>query len=214
MKSNLVMVSILFVASHSVAQTGTVPVSLFNGKNLQGWTGYGGAASANWVAEGGVLCCTGAAGASWIHIKKEYGDFELSLEFNLPPNANSGVFIRAPKTGDPWVSGMEIQLLDDEGKKWKNLQPDQYSGSIYAVMAPSRRVTRQAGKWQSLKIRCVGKSCQVWLNGQQVVDADLKALALKAGEKVPGLRRARGLVGLQNHGDRVSFRNIRILEIR
>lgn len=214
MKSNLVMVTILFVASHSVAQTGTVPVSLFNGKSLQGWTGYGGAASANWVAEGGVLSCTGAAGASWIHTEKEYGDFELSLEFNLPPDANSGVFIRAPKTGDPWVSGMEIQLLDDEGKKWKNLQPDQYSGSIYAVIAPSRRVTRQAGKWQSLKIRCVGKSCQVWLNGQQVVDADLKALALKAGEKVPGLRRARGLVGLQNHGDRVSFRNIRILEIR
>ncbi len=188
-------------------------VSLFNGKDLTGWQGMQGKAT-NWGVKNGELTCTGGKGAQWLATTKEYSDFELSLEFKLPKNGNSGVFIRAPEKGNPWVAGMEIQLLDDYGDKWKNLKPDQFTGSIYAALAPTKRATKPAGKWQTMRIRCVANSCKVWVNGQQIVDANLAELAKTHGKKVPGLKREKGFIGVQNHGDPVSFRKIRITEIR
>ena len=188
------------------------PLVLFNGKDLTGWQGMGGAPE-NWRVKEGTLTCTGGRGAQWLATSREFQDFDLSLEFNLPANGNSGVFIRAPREGAPWVAGMEIQLLDDYGPKWKNLKPDQFTGAIYAALAPSKRATRKAGQWQSLRIRCVGRKCEVWINGEQVVDADLEKIAEKHGKKVPGLRRKSGLIGVQNHGDPVSFRNIVLRQV-
>ncbi len=185
--------------------------SLFNGKNLDGWQGMQGEAT-NWGVKEGLLTCTGGKGAQWLATKEEYSDFDLTLEFKLPKNGNSGVFIRAPKEGAPWVAGMEIQLLDDYGDKWKNLKPDQFTGAIYAALAPSERVTKKAGEWQTMRILCVKRSCKVWINGKQIVDADLDKLAETHGKKVPGLKRNSGFIGVQNHGDPVSFRNIRILK--
>ena len=184
---------------------------LFNGKDLSGWHPVGGAAT-NWAASDGVLACNGKRGAQWLATDKQYADFELELEFNVPKNGNSGVFIRAPKKGAPWKQGMEIQVLDDHGEKWKNLKPAQFSGAIYAVVAPSKRVTKKAGEWQKMRIRCVGRQVQVSINGQQIVDANLDDYAGKA-KPVTGLTRKTGHIGLQNHGDRISYRNLRLRTI-
>ena len=181
--------------------------SLFNGKDLMGWQGMQGPAD-NWGVKDGILTCTGGKGAHWLATKEEFSDFDLSLEFKLPVNGNSGVFIRAPRVGTPYVDGMEIQLLDDYGEKWKNLKPDQFTGAIYAAVAPSRRVTKKAGQWQTMRILCVGRKCSVWVNGEQIIDADLDKVAGKSGQKVPGLKRNSGLIGVQNHGNPVSFRRI------
>jgi len=181
--------------------------SLFNGKDLTGWQGMQGPAD-NWGVKDGILTCTGGKGAHWLATKEEFSDFDLSLEFKLPVNGNSGVFIRAPRVGTPYVDGMEIQLLDDYGEKWKNLKPDQFTGAIYAAVAPSRRVTKKAGQWQTMRILCVGRKCSVWVNGEQIIDADLDKVAGKSGQKVPGLKRNSGLIGVQNHGNPVSFRRI------
>ena len=180
---------------------------VFNGKDLTGWQGVQGEAT-NWIAADGVLTGTGGEGSQWLATTAEYADFDLSLEFKLPENGNSGVFIRAPKEGGPYVDGIEIQLLDDAGPKWQDLQPEQFTGAIYAALARSMRATKAAGEWQTLRVLCIGKSCQVWINEQQVIDTDLGKLAEKHGDKVPGLKRDRGHIGLQNHGDPVSFRNI------
>ena len=185
---------------------------LFNGTDLTGWDGVGGPAD-NWTIKDGVLSCTGGPGSSWLATTEEFADFDLELEFKMPANGNSGVFIRAPRKGLAWVAGMEIQLLDDSGEKWKNLKPAQFTGSIYAVAAPSRRVTKPAGQWQSLRIRCVGRACAVWINNQQVIDANLNDLATEFGTKIPGLKRPRGHIGLQNHGSPVYFRNIRLRRV-
>ena len=187
--------------------------SLFNGKDLTGWQGMQGPAD-NWGVKDGTLTCTGGKGAHWLATREEFSDFDLSLEFKLPVNGNSGVFIRAPRGGTPYVDGMEIQLLDDYGEKWKNLKPDQFTGAIYAAVAPSRRVTRKAGQWQTMRILCVGRRCSVWVNGEQIIDADLDKVAGKFGRKVPGLKRNSGLIGVQNHGDPVSFRRIVIKTIQ
>ena len=200
------------LAPSAAAEDTKKPQALFNGKDLSGWQGMQGEAK-NWTVKDGALTCTGGPGAQWLATKKEYADFDLSLEFNLPKNGNSGVFIRAPKEGHPWVAGMEIQLLDDYGDKWKDLKPDQFTGAIYAALAPSKRVTKRAGEWQTLRIRCVGRKCQVWVNGKPVIDADLDTLVKTHGKKIPGLKRNRGLIGVQNHGDPASFRKIRIAEI-
>lgn len=199
----------------SLGQSGPAqaPIDLFNGKDLAGWKGFGGSAKQNWRVENGELKCTGEPGATWIHRTETYRDFELSLEFNLPENANSGVFIRSPLTGDPWVTGIEIQLLDDYGSKWQGLADDQYTGAIYGVLGPTRRVTKKAGQWQTMRIRCQGRRCLVQVNGQTVVDANLDKLAKTHAKKVPGLLRDQGLIGLQNHGDRVRFRKIRLLDL-
>ena len=210
MKVPLLICLFFLAQSGSVAQKGFQP--LFNGRDLTGWSGVGGAAT-NWEVKEGMLSCTGQKGSQWIATKEEYANFDLRLEFNIPKNGNSGVFIRAPKEGAAWVAGMEIQVLDDHGDKWKNLKPDQFTGAIYAAVAPSRRVTKKAGQWQTMRILCVGRSCSVWVNGEQIVEADLDKVAAKYGRKVPGLKRNSGLIGVQNHGDPVSFRKIVIKKI-
>ena len=184
---------------------------LFNGKDLTGWQGMGGSTT-NWVIEDGVLSCTGKKGSQWIATKEEVSDFELKLEYKILKNGNSGVFIRAPKEGAAWVAGMEIQILDDFGEKWKNLKPAQFTGSIYAVQAPEKRVTKKAGEWQTMRIRCTGTKCDVWINGEQVVKCDLGKLAKTHTQ--PGLKRKTGFIGLQNHSSPVHYRNIQLKRIQ
>ena len=184
---------------------------LFNGKDLTGWQGMGGPTT-NWVIEDGVLSCTGKKGSQWIATKEEFSDFELKLEYKIPKNGNSGVFIRAPKEGTPWVAGMEIQILDDFGEKWKNLKPVQFTGSIYAVQAPEKRVTKKAGKWQTMRIRCMGAKCNVWINGDQVVKGNLAELAKTHTQ--PGLKRKSGFIGLQNHSSLEHYRNNQMKRIQ
>jgi len=188
-------------------------IDLFNGKDLDGWEGIGGDASKNWEVKDGTLSCTGGKGAQWIATKQEFSDFDLSMDFKLPENGNSGIFIRAPKEGTPYVDGIEIQLLDDAGEKWKNLKPNQFTGAIYAALEPSHRVTKAAGEWQSIRIKCAGPKCMVWVNGQQIIDTKLDDLAKVHGKKIPGLHRTIGRIGMQNHGDSVYFRNIKLTVI-
>ena len=189
----------------SVAEKGFQP--LFNGKDLTGWAGVGGPTT-NWAVKDGILSCTGQKGSQWIATKKEYANFDLRLEFNIPKNGNSGVFIRAPKEGAAWVAGMEIQLLDDFGDKWENLKPAQFTGSIYAVQAPEKRATKKAGEWQAIRIRCMDANCDVWINGEYVVKGDLAKLTKTHTQ--PGLKRKSGFIGLQNHASPVHYRNIQI----
>jgi hypothetical protein len=184
---------------------------LFNGKNLDGWQGMGGPTT-NWAIKDGVLSCTGKKGSQWIATMDEYADFELRLEFKISKNGNSGVFIRAPKDGAPWVAGLEIQVLDDFGDKWKNLKPTQYTGSIYAIQPSSKRATKKAGQWQTMRIFCEGAKCDVWLNGEHVVKGNLSELA-KTNQQ-PGLKRKTGFIGLQNHSSPVFYRNLRVKRLR
>mgnify|MGYP001175917494 FL=1 len=180
---------------------------LFNGRDLTGWKGMGGPTT-NWEVKDGVLSCTGRRGSHWIATIEEVADFELRLEYNIPPNGNSGVFIRAPEKGAAWVAGMEIQVLDDYGSKWKNLKPAQFTGAIYAVQAPEKRVTKKAGEWQTMRIRCSGTKCDVWINGEHVVKGDLSELSKT--HRQPGLKRTKGFIGLQNHSSPVQYRNIQV----
>src|SRR5437899_1765423 len=108
--------------------------NLFDGKTLEGWVVNKGGNMDRWGAEDGLLFTKGGGGG-WLMTEKEYGDFELRLEYRMPKMGNSGVALRAPLEGDPAYQGMEIQLLDDAN--WKGLRPTQYTGAIYDVVGPS-----------------------------------------------------------------------------
>lgn len=165
----------------------------------------------NWHFENGVLYTDAEAGG-WLSTTRPYDDFVLSLEFRVPPEGNSGVFIRAPHEGNPAYAGMEIQILDDYADKWSHLEPDQYAGSIYDVQAPSERASKKADKWQKMVVIARGPQVRVILNGRKVVNTNVTYYPYKLGTH-PGLNRASGYIGLQSHGSRVEFRNIRIREL-
>lgn len=184
--------------------------SLFNGTDLSGWQQVGGP-EGSWQVQDGLLRVA-AEGGGWLSTLQEYGDFELELEFLVPAGGNSGVFLRTPREGDPAYAGLEIQVLDDYAEQHATLKPWQYTGSIYGVQAPAKRVSKKAGEWQKMSILCDGPKVQVVLNGQTIIDANLKDYADKLAEH-PGLARSKGYIGLQNHGPGVEFRNIEIKQL-
>lgn len=186
---------------------------LFNGQDLEGWEPADLQAGTCWQVEDGMLACNGSEG-TWLRSRKEFGDFDLRLEYRLEPGGNSGVFLRVPENGahqgrannNGGPSGVEVQILDDAAERYRNLQPYQYSASVYGIAAAKERVARPAGEWNSLQITCRGTHYRVIHNGITVVDA--------AAEAFPELaeRELRGYLGLQNHGTRVWFRRLRIRE--
>lgn len=180
-------------------------VSMFNGKDLAGWNGADADASACWQVENGELTCTGKPGP-WLRTQSEFDDFNFRLEYKLLAGGNSGVYVRVPADGNHHGAGagVEIQILDDNDERYKNIEPYQYCGSVYAVVAANQHVCRPPGHWNSLEINCQRDRFIVIHNGVVVIDAN--------AEKYPELamRRLEGFFGLQNHSERVSFRNLRI----
>ena len=185
---------------------------LFDGKTLTGWHARSEkqAQAEEWTAVDGVL--KAKAGNSWLATDKEYGDYILKLEWRVPENGNSGIFIRVPelKPGEhPWVQGIEIQVLDDKGPQYAGkLKPWQYSGSLYGAVAADQSAFAGARKWNAYEITCRGDLVTIVLNGKKVAEGDMSKIEeLKS-------RPRKGIIGLQNHGTDVEFRNIQIKELK
>ncbi len=178
---------------------------LFNGTDLTGWEGVGQDAAACWKVEDGLLTCTGEKGP-WLRSAKEYGDFNLRLAYRLKVGGNSGVFIRVPKDGKHHgdSAGIEVQVLDDNAKRYDKLKAYQYTGSLYSIVAADPRVCKPAGEWNTLEIDCHAADYLVIHNGVQVIDAN--------GEDHPELakRLQQGYLGLQNHSEEVWYKDLRI----
>ena len=182
---------------------------LFDGKSLDGWQG----SLKGYVVQDGIIVCKKRGGGR-LFTKKEYSDFVFRFEFKLEPGSNNGVGIRSPLTGNPAYVGMEIQVLDDGAPRYKNLQPYQYHGSIYGVVAAKRGHQKKVGQWNSQEISCQGNQVKITLNGVVIVDADLEKVGTpKVVARHPGLKRKSGYIGFLGHGARVEFRNIRIKEL-
>jgi hypothetical protein len=190
-------------------------VPLFNGKDLSGWIYAGKPSGKGYQVKDGVLFCTEKDGGN-LFTEKQYADFAFRFEFKLEDSGNNGVGIRSPLQGDPAYVAMEIQILDDYGKEWKDrLRPAQYHGSIYDVVPAKRGSLKPAGEWNSEEIMAKGRRITVKLNGNTIVDANLDDVKDEAVlKKHPGLKRERGHIGFLGHGSRVEFRNIRVKELK
>ena len=105
----------------------------------------------------------------------------------------------------------ELQVLDSEDPKYKDLNPAQYHGSIYKVCAAKRGALKPTGQWNKEEIIATGRRIQVIVNGKKTVDCDLNRVtdpAILAGH--PGMLREKGHIGFLGHGSLVEFRNIEI----
>jgi hypothetical protein len=122
--------------------------------------------------------------------------------------------------GDNAYNAMEIQILDNDGKAYKDkngkttLQPWQYHGSIYNVFPAKTGFQKPVGEWNTEEIKADGTKITVTLNGTVIVDADLATVTDPAVlKKHPGLKNPKGHIGFLGHGADLEFRNLRIKEL-
>lgn len=208
LKSTAAVATLAFALSLAAADKDGFK-SLFNGKDLEGWAGP----VENYeVVDGAIQCKKGKGGT--IHTKEEYGDFIVRLEFKVPPGGNNGLAIRYPGKGDTAYVGMcELQVLDDTAEKYAKLDPRQYHGSAYGMVAAKRGAQKPVGEWNQQEVTVKGSSIKVVLNGQVILDADLSKEdpeKFMGKSKHPGLALTKGFFGFAGHGDAVAFRNISI----
>jgi hypothetical protein len=186
---------------------------LFDGTSLNKWT----SSPAYEINDEGFITANPAAKfGKNIYTKDEYADFVYRFEFKLTPGANNGVGIRAPLEGDAAYLGYEIQVLDDDADIYKELAPYQYHGSVYGIIPAKRGAQKPLGEWNEEEIRIKGNKIKVTLNGQVIVDGDIKKATRKGTadkKEHPGLQKTSGHIGFLGHGSEVFFRNIRIKKL-
>jgi len=190
----LIVVFLALIAIPAVSQE----LSLFNGKDLSGWTIYG---TEKWYVEDGLLVSESGPDKQYGYLAtdKYYDDFELSLEFKQEANGNSGVFIRSTIDGTK-VSGWQVEVAppghdtggvyESYGRGWL-IKPD-----------PEKDKVLKEGEWNTMKIKLSGNKLTSWLNGTEMVTITDD----KIGE-------GKGSIALQIHdggGIKVKWRNINI----
>lgn len=199
---------------------GTGFESIFNGRDLAGWTGD----TAGYAVEDGVLVCT--KGGKTLETEKEYGDFVLRFEFRVGESGNNGIGIRVPRGGYPSRDGVEIQILDHDGplygveaeipgagrQRLSWLKPWQYHGSVYGIAPAKTGALKPVGEWNRETIVAIDDHVMVILNGAVIVDTFLDDAPVLDGSPHPGRLSRRGHVVLAGHDDRVEFRDLAIAE--
>ena len=189
---------------------------LFDGKTTAGWRGYKqDSAPPGWQVVDGAL--TRVASGGDILSRAKFRNFELTLEWNVAPGGNSGIFYRGSEDDDAiYWNAPEMQVLDDAGHVDGKSRLTS-AGAAYDLYPSPAGVVKPAGEWNQVRIVVKGKHVEHWLNGVKVVEYELgspdwnaKVKASKfAGHPHFG-RNPTGYIGLQDHGDRVTYRNIKI----
>lgn len=188
-------------------------VSLFNGRNLDGWVGN---KTSYTVEDGMIVIKPGDDSGGNLYTGREYSDFNFRFEFQLTPGANNGLGIRTPLEGDAAYVGMELQILDNDAAIYADLKPYQYHGSVYGVIPAKRGFLKPVGEWNYEEVIVSGTKVRVILNGTVIVDGDIaesRDQGTLDGNDHPGLKNRSGHIGFLGHGSVVRFRNIRIREL-
>jgi len=174
--------------------------SIFNGKDLTGWTIYG---TEKWYVEDGLLVCESGPDQEYGYLgtEKKYKDFELSLEFKQGADGNSGVFFRSSIEGTK-ISGWQAEVAP----------PGHSTGGIYEsygrgwIIKPDPELDKHLkfGKWNTMRVRVVGGRVETWLNGNLMITLEDEKIA-----------QANGIIALQIHsggGIKVLWRNLKVTE--
>jgi hypothetical protein len=193
---------------------------LFDGSSTNAWRAYQKPdLPSGWQIVDGALTRVGEGGD--IITRDQFGDFELELEWKLAPKGNSGIMFRVTEVdSNTYRTGPEMQVLDDAGHQdGKNRLTS--AGSNYGLHAAPAGVVKPVGEWNQARLLVRGAHVEHWLNGQKVVEYELWSPDWEAKVKAskfnawPGYGRAtRGHIALQDHGDWVAYRNIRIRELK
>jgi hypothetical protein len=207
-------------------------VLLFDGKSADNWRGYNKESfpEQGWIIEDGTLKVQSsgkgeAGGGGDIITQKKYKNFELSLEWKVSKGGNSGIFYLAQEKPDQpiWQSSPEMQILDNDGHPDALLGIDgnRAAGSLYDLIPGKKEFVNPAGEWNKVKILVFKGTVVHWVNDEQVLEYHLwtdawnkMVLNSKFKDYNDFLNTAdEGYIGLQDHGDDVWFRNIKIKEM-
>jgi hypothetical protein len=179
-------------------------VALADGKSFAGWKHNG-----NWELRNGEFVCVRSGGSLTYDAKPLPDDFELRFEWKATKHCNSGVYYRPGQ--------VEYQVLDDAHPGHGD-NPRQSAASLFFCMGPSKRATRPVGEWNTGRIVCQGTVIEHWLNEERVISFDysnpnwakeIELLRLRGGN----LAGRGGKLSLQDHGQEVWFRNLRLRTI-
>jgi len=196
-----------------VSVLGTEPTTIFNGRNLEGWTYHlekpGVRMEDVWSVRDGVLVCQGRPAGYLITKKNDFANYELTLEWRWPERGgNNGVLVHVTEPGalGVWPKSLEVQLASgDAGDFW-------VIGTTIEIDAPEGRIDgrrhknlsdgdeKPLGEWNKMKILCRGDEVLVYVNGKLVNHA----------KKVS---QTKGAIALQSEGTPIEFRNIRLKEL-
>ena len=198
---------------------------LFDGKTTAGWRGFKKTVfpADRWVVKDGALAHipTGAGdsqGGGDIVTVDKFSDFDLRFDWRIAPGGNSGLkyFVTEEREGP---IAHEYQVLDDARHPDAKVGPHRQAGAFYDVLAPvADKPLRPVGEWNQSRVLVKGNHVEHWLNGRKVVEYELGSPELRAaiakskfkdvagfGTKIPGH------ILLQDHGDEVAFRNIKVM---
>jgi hypothetical protein len=198
---------------------------LFDGQTTKGWRGFKKAdfPESRWMVQDGTIKLrpTGTGdshGGGDIITADTFAEFDLQWEWRIAAGGNSGLkyFVTEERSGP---IAHEYQIIDDARHPDAKIGPHRQAGAYYDVLPPSGdKPVRPAGEWNQSRVVVKGNQVEHWLNGQKVLayelgSPDLKAAIAKSKFKnVDGFgTRISGHILLQDHGDDVAYRNIKIL---
>jgi hypothetical protein len=205
-------------------------VLLFDGQTKQGWHVYQAKSDGSaWKVDSGTLMLDPREKKEWQTIgggdlvtDSAFSNYHLSLEWKVSPKGNSGIIFGIqdnPKYEHSWHTGMEMQVLDNAGHA-DAANPKHRAGDLYDLIPASPETVKPAGEWNKAEVVMNQGKLDLYLNGSKVVSTVVGDEAWKklvAGSKFrewPDFATfSSGHIGLQDHGDPVWFRNIRIRKL-
>lgn len=222
------LIFMLVVAATSFAKDNTLTKKeesdgwelLFNGNDMNQWRNFKQTGLTDkWLVKDGTMALIGAGGGD-ILTKKSYKNFDLRLDWNISLAGNSGIFILADELGSQIYShAIEIQILDNE-RHSDNKIDSHLSGSLYDIMPSPASSHKISGEWNQVRILMEDNRLRVWQNDIQAIDV---LVGSDFWQRIVGASKfstwpdfalsEKGHIGLQDHNDPVSFKNIKIKEL-
>ena len=222
-----------FISVHSSAQNTLTDQEkkdgwklLFDGKTTSGWHNYkSDKVSSRWKADNGALFLdkTVTEGHGDLVTNGEYQDYEFAVEWQIDPCGNSGIIfsvVEDSKYDNTYNTGPEMQVLDN------TCHPDakiikHRAGDLYDLISCSKETVKPAGEWNQARIVSKNSNMEFWLNGTKVVTFTMhnqawdEMVAKSKFSSMPGFGKAKkGHIALQDHGDGVRYRNVKIRELK
>lgn len=198
---------------------------LFDGKSLDQWRGFHkDNVPTSWQIEDGAIALTGKGGGDII-TKNQYENYELMLDWKISEGGNSGIIYNVsedPQYKATYHTGPEMQVLDDErhpdAKQGKN--GNRQAGANYDMIPLATPAVKPAGQWNTVRLVVNKGHVEHWLNGKKVVEYQFGSPEWEAMVKaskfanMPGYGRIKkGHIALQDHGDKVWYKNIKIRQL-